>query len=157
MERVFLTVAGERMLRERLRRLKEFERPKNIQDIEDARAHGDLSENAEYHAAKERQSMIDVNIRDLEDKISRAEVIDTAKLNSDRVVFGAKVVLLDLANDEQVTYQLVGAEEADIEAGRISLTAPLGKALIGKRVGDTVQFRAPGGVREYSVEDLRFE
>lgn len=156
MERVFLTVVGEQKLRDRLRRLKEVERPKNIQDIEEARAHGDLSENAEYHAAKERQGHIDVQIRELEDKIGRADIIDPTKLSGERVVFGATVVLIDLDNDEKVTYQIVGAEEADPDFGRISFTAPLGKALIGKRVGDTVQFKAPGGIREYSVEDLLF-
>ncbi len=156
MERVFLTVAGENMLREKLKRLKEVDRPRNILDIEEARAHGDLSENAEYHAAKERQGMIEFQIRDTEDKLGRAEVIDPSKLAGVRVVFGATVILTDLDNDEEVTYQIVGAEEADPDLGKISFTAPLGKALIGKQVGDTIQFKAPGGIREYTIEDLKF-
>ena len=156
MEKYVITVTGEKTLRARLKRLKEVERPKNIQDIEEARAHGDLSENAEYHAAKERQSLIDVQMREIEDKLSRAEVIDPSKLSGNRVVFGATVVLNDLDNDETVTYQVVGADEADPEQGRVSYTSPIGRALIGKRVGDAVEVKAPGGIREYDVEDIKF-
>ncbi|MBM4355307.1 MAG: transcription elongation factor GreA [Deltaproteobacteria bacterium] len=157
MEKVPMTIAGERTLRERLKHMKEVERPNVVKAIEEARAHGDLSENAEYHSAREKQGMIEAQIRDLEDRLGRAEVIDTSRLSGDRVVFGATVVLEDGEADEQVTYQIVGTEEADPKAGRISYTSPLARAIIGKREGDLVQFRAPAGVREYEVIEIRFE
>jgi len=156
MERVPVTVEGFRRLEEELKRLKEVERPQNTQDIETAREHGDLSENAEYHAAKERQAFIDGAIRDLEDKISRAQVIDPQKLSGDRVVFGATVALYDLEKDTEVVYQIVGQDEADIRDNKISVTSPIARALIGKEAGDTVTVRAPGGDRRYEISDVSF-
>ncbi len=157
MEKVILTTRGERILREKLKHLREVERPNNVRDIEEARAHGDLSENAEYHAAKDRQGFIEGQMRELEDKLGRAEVIEPSRLSGERVVFGATVVLFNLETDEPVTYQLVGPDEADIDRGWISVTAPIGRALLGKRQGDTIEVKAPGGVREYQVEEVRFE
>jgi transcription elongation factor GreA len=157
MEKIPMTIAGEKVLRERLKHMKEVERPSVVRAIEEARAHGDLSENAEYHSAREKQGIVEAQIRDLEDRLGRAEVIDTSRLSGDRVVFGATVVLEDGESDEQVTYQIVGTEEADPKAGRISYTSPLARAIIGKKEGDLVQFRAPGGVREYEVLEIRFE
>ncbi len=157
MEKIPMTIAGERALRERLKHLKEVERPGVVRAIEEARAHGDLSENAEYHSAREKQGIVEAQIRDLEDRLGRAEVIDTSKLGGSKVVFGATVVLEDGESDEQVTYQIVGTEEADPKAGRISYTSPLARAIIGKKEGDFVQFRAPAGVREYEVIEVRFE
>jgi len=157
MEKVPMTVAGERTLRERLKHMKEIERHQVVRAIEEARAHGDLSENAEYHSAREKQGILEAQIRDLEDRLGRAEVIDTSKLGGDRVVFGATVVLEDGESGEQVTYRIVGTEEADPKAGRISYTSPLARAIIGKGEGDLVQFRAPAGAREYEVIEIRFE
>lgn len=150
------TVEGFAKLKERLKYLKEYERPKNIRDIEEARAHGDLSENAEYHAAKERQSMLDVQMRETEDRIARAQVIDPSTLSGDKVVFGATVLLLDLATDDEVTYQIVGVDEADPKASKVSISSPIARALIGKRRGDEVTVRAPGGDREYEIVDVIF-
>jgi len=152
-----MTVTGEAELRRRLKQLKEVERPKVVKEIEEARAHGDLSENAEYHAAKEKQGIIEAHVRDIEDKLSRCEVIDPATLSGDRVSFGATVTLNDFEADEEVEYQIVGSEEADPKAGKISYTAPLARALLGKRAGDTVQFRAPGGLREYEIVGIEFK
>ncbi|GMV40108.1 MAG: transcription elongation factor GreA [Myxococcales bacterium] len=151
-----ITVEGFAKLKERLKYLKEFERPKNIRDIEEARAHGDLSENAEYHAAKERQSMLDVQMRETEDRIARAQVIDPSTLTGDKVVFGATVLLLDLSTDDEVTYQIVGVDEADPKASKVSISSPIARALIGKRRGDEVTVRAPGGDREYEIVDVIF-
>jgi transcription elongation factor GreA len=156
MDKIPMTVTGERLLRERLKRIKEVERPQNVKDIEEARAHGDLSENAEYHAAKERQGMLGAQMRDIEAKLSRSQVIDPAKLSGDRIVFGATVVLEDFETEEEVTYQIVGSEEADPKQGRISYTSPLARALIGRQEGDAIQFKAPGGVREYDVLEVKF-
>lgn len=156
-ERVPMTARGAEQLRLRLKELKEFERPKNIQDIEDARAHGDLKENAEYHAAKDRQGMIMATIRDIEDKLARAQVIDPAGLSGDRVVFGATVTVLDLDKDEETTYYIVGEDEADLKNGMISVTAPFARALIGKSVGDEVVVKTPGGKRELEILAVRFE
>ena len=152
-----MTVTGEALLRARLKHLKTVERPQNINDIEVARAHGDLSENAEYHSAKEKQGMLDAQMREIQDKLSRAEVIDPTKMSGDRVVFGATVLLEDLDSEEQVTYQIVGSEEADPKAGRISYTSPLARAIIGKREGDFVDFEAPGGLREYDIIKVEFK
>lgn len=152
-----MTVSGEQLLRTRLKHLKTVERPQNVHDIEVARAHGDLSENAEYHSAKERQSMLDAQMREIQDKLSRAEVIDPTKLSGNRVVFGATVLLEDLDSEEQVTYQIVGSEEADPKAGRISYTSPLARAIIGKMEGDFVDFEAPGGLREYDIIKVEFK
>jgi transcription elongation factor GreA len=157
MQKIPMTVSGEQLLRDRLKHLKTVERPKNINDIEVARAHGDLSENAEYHSAKEKQSMLDAQMREITDKLSRAEVIDPQKLSGSRVVFGATVLLEDLDSEEQVTYQIVGSEEADPKAGRISYTSPLARAIIGKMEGDFVDFEAPGGIREYDIIKVEFK
>lgn len=157
MQKVPMTVTGEALLRARLKHLLTVERPQNINDIEVARAHGDLSENAEYHAAKERQSMLDAQMREMQDKLSRAEVIDPSKLSGDKVMFGATVLLEDLENEEQVTYQIVGSEETDPKAGRISYTSPLARAIIGKREGDFVEFEAPGGIREYDIIKVEYK
>ncbi|MDP6944695.1 MAG: transcription elongation factor GreA [Myxococcota bacterium] len=156
MERYLATPYGLSVLRNRLKAIKEVDRPQNVRDIEEARAHGDLSENAEYHAAKERQGLLDAELRVLEDKISRADVIDPSKLSGDRVVFGATVDLVNTDNDEEVTYQIVGTDEADIKVGKISYASPLGKAIIGKEEGDEIAFQAPGGTRHYEVLDVRF-
>jgi transcription elongation factor GreA len=156
MDKTVLTVEGERQLRERLKHLKEVERPKNVQEIAEARAHGDLSENAEYHAAKERQGMLEAQTRDIEAKLSNCEVIDPKKLSGDRVVFGATVVLANVETDEQVRYQIVGMDEADPGKGKINYTSPVARGLMGKRVGDSVQVRTPGGVREYEILEVLF-
>lgn len=156
MERVPLTPAGHERLKAELARLKE-ERPKISRDIETAREHGDLSENAEYHAAKERQGMVEAQIRSLEDKLSRAEVIDPKTLSGTRVSFGATVTLLNLDTDEETRFQIVGAEEADIDRGWMSISAPLSRALIGKEIGEEVRVTLPAGVRQYEIVDVRFE
>ena len=137
-----------------LRRLKE-ERPQIVDAIEEARAHGDLSENAEYHAAKERQGQIEASIADIEDKLSRAQVIDPTTLSGDKVVFGATVKLLD-EDEKPVTYQIVGQTEADAKTGRISYNSPLGRALIGRRVDDEVEVSVPAGDRYYVVSEVKF-
>src|SRR3954452_4542663 len=137
-----------------LRRLKD-ERPQIIDAIEEARAHGDLSENAEYHAAKERQGQIEAMIADIEDKLSRAQVIDPTTLSGDKVVFGATVHLLD-EDEKPVKYQIVGQTEADAKAGRISYASPLGRALIGRKVGEEVEFSAPSGDKYYEIKKLQF-
>jgi len=156
MQRFPVTVVGFRKLQEELKRLKEVERPQNVRDIEEARGHGDLSENAEYHAAKEKQSFLEGAIRDLTDKIARAEIIDPSKLSGSKVVFGATVTLFDVEKEEEVRYQIVGENEADISAGRVSITSPIARALIGKEAGDEVQVRAPGGTRAYEIVDVTF-
>ena len=150
-----MTPEGARKLREELHRLKE-ERPKISRDIEVAREHGDLSENAEYHAAKERQGMIEAKIKDYEDKLSRAEIIDPSKLSGTKVRFGATVGLVNLTTDEGVTYRIVGAEEADLEQGTISISAPLARALIGKEIGDEVSVTLPVGIRKYEITSVEF-
>lgn len=154
-EKVPITPKGVEKLREELARLKE-ERPKISREIGIAREHGDLSENAEYHAAKERQGMVEARIKDIEDKLARAEVIDPAKLNGDKVRFGATVGLLNLDTDEEVTYQIVGAEEADLDQGTISVSAPLARALIGREVGDEVNVKLPAGTRRYEIVSVEF-
>ena len=155
-ERVPVTTAGYKAWQDRLRQLKEVERPQNVRDIELALEHGDLSENAEYHAAKEKQGMIAAYMRDIEDKISRAQVIDPSTLSGDKVMFGASVTLLDLDKDEEITYQIVGEDEADLKEGKISVTSPLARAIIGKQDGDEVQFKAPGGLREYEIMSVKY-
>jgi transcription elongation factor GreA len=151
-----MTPAGAEKLRRELGRLKE-ERPKISQEIGIAREHGDLSENAEYHAAKERQGMVEAQIKDIEDKLSRAEVIDPSKLSGDKVRFGALVTLLNTDTDEEVKYQIVGADEANIDEGTISISAPLARALIGKEAGDVLNVRLPGGERHYEVLTVEFK
>ncbi|UDF04096.1 transcription elongation factor GreA [Asticcacaulis sp. AND118] len=151
MEKVPMTAAGYKALDEDLKRLKSIERPAVIAAISEARAHGDLSENAEYHAAKERQGWIEGQIAEIEDKISRAQVIDVSKLSGNNVKFGATVTVVDEDTEEEGRYQVVGEHEADVKAGRISLTSPLSRAMIGKEVGDVVEVNTPAGVKAYEI------
>ena len=155
-DRIPMTPQGQRRLRDELKRLREVERPKNVQDIETARGHGDLSENAEYHAAKERQSFLEGRIRELEGTIALAEVIDPAKLSGSRVVFGATVRLADTDSGEETVYSIVGDHEGDIKEGRIAISAPLARALIGREEGDTVNLRTGKGAREYQIQEVKF-
>jgi transcription elongation factor GreA len=150
-----MTPRGAAKIKEELARLK-AERPKISREIGVARDHGDISENAEYHAAKERQGMVEAQIKDLEDKLSRSEVIDPARLSGSRVRFGATVSLCNVETSEASTYQIVGADEASIEDGTISVSAPLARALIGKEVGDEVTVTLPGGRRSYEITDVAF-
>jgi transcription elongation factor GreA len=151
MEKVPMTPSGYANLEAELKRLTAEERPRIIQAISDARTHGDLSENAEYHAAKEQQSHNEGRIAEIEDKISRAEVIDVTKLSGDTVKFGAQVKLVDEDTEEEKVYRIVGDVEADVKEGRISISSPIARALIGKSVGDTVEVTAPGGARSYEI------
>jgi len=153
-EKMPMLEIGHEKLTKQLRALK-AERPLIVDAIEEARAHGDLSENAEYHAAKERQGQVEATIADLEDKLSRAQVIDPATLSGDKIVFGATVTLLD-DDDKPVKYQLVGQAEADAKAGMISYNSPIGRALIGKEVGDDVEVIVPAGEKYYSVDKIEF-
>jgi transcription elongation factor GreA len=150
-----MTPGGAQKLREELTRLKE-ERPKISRAIGTAREHGDLKENAEYHAAKEQQGLNEARIKDIEDKLSRAEVIDPTKLSGDKVRFGATVLLTNLDTDEENRYQIVGADEADLKNGTISVSAPLSRALIGKSTGDEVVVNLPGGTRRYEIGSIEF-
>jgi transcription elongation factor GreA len=154
-EPVPMTPSGAQKLRDELVRLKE-ERPKISREIGVAREHGDLKENAEYHAAKERQGLVEARIKDIEDKLSRAEVIDPTKLSGDRVRFGATVLLTNLDTDEESTYQIVGADEADLKNGTISVSAPIARALIGKSTGDEVVVNLPGGTRRFEIGSIEF-
>ncbi len=156
MERVPMTKQGAEALREELKYLKGEKRAKIVEAISTARAHGDLSENAEYHAAKEEQGFNEGRIRELEDKLARAHIIDPATINSDKIVFGATVDLIDLETGTEVTYQIVGVDEADLEQGKISITSPIARALIGKEAGDVAVVQAPGGEREYEIQDVRY-
>jgi transcription elongation factor GreA len=156
-ERVLLTPAGETRLRAELKRLKSSDRPKVIAAIAEARAHGDLSENAEYHAAREQQSFIEGRIKELESKLSIAEVIDSSKSNLEgKVIFGAYVTLYDVDSENEVTYQIVGDLEADLENGKLTISSPLARALIGKEIDDEISFNAPVGVREFEVVDVKY-
>jgi len=157
MDKVPMTQEGHTALQEELRNLKQVERPAIVKAIAAAREHGDLSENAEYHAARERQSFIEGRIGELEDATKRAEVIDTSKLRGSTVRFGATVKLADEETDEEIAYQLVGEFEADIQARKISIQSPLGKALIGREVGDSVEVTTPNGVRYFEVVAVRFK
>jgi len=157
MSRIPITASGLRRLKEELKQLQTVERLKISKEIEVARAHGDLRENSEYHAAKEKQSHIEGRILSLNDWIARAEVIDVSKLSGDKVVFGATVKLIDVETDKEVTYTLVGELEADIKRRLISVTSPLARGLIGKAVGDLVTVQSPGGAREYEVVEVLFE
>ena len=154
-DKVPMTPAGAQKLRDELVRLKE-ERPRISRDIGVAREHGDLSENAEYHAAKERQGMVEARIKDIEDKLARAEVIDPSKLSGDRVRFGATVTLTNLDTDETQTFRIVGADEADVNNGTISVSAPLARALIAKSIGDEIVVTLPGGTRRYEIGGVEF-
>jgi len=156
MEKVPMTAGGYRSLDEELKRLKAVDRPAVIAAISEARAHGDLSENAEYHAAKERQGWIEGRIAEIEDKISRAQVIDVSKLSGDTVKFGATVSLVDEDTEEDARYQVVGDHEADVREGRISLSSPLSRAMIGKAVGDVVEVSTPGGIKAYEITKVEW-
>ena len=151
-----MTAPGLQRLEQELRQLKGEERPSIIRAIAEARSHGDLSENAEYHAARERQSFIEGRIQELEEIVSGAEVIDPASLTGDHVKFGAQIRLADEESDKESAYQIVGVHEADIKLGRLSISSPLAKALIGKKVGDTVSVPAPGGDRSYEILSVKF-
>ena len=152
-----MTSAGYKALEDEIRFLKSVERPRIIKASSEARAHGDLSENAEYHAAKEQQGLNESRVAELEDKISRAEVIDVSKLSGDTVKFGATVTVVDEDTDEEAVYQIVGELEADVKAGRVSITSPLARALIGKSAGDTVEVVTPGGGKSYEVLKVEFK
>jgi transcription elongation factor GreA len=154
--RVPMTSRGYQLLVEELKRLKSVERPKNVREIEEARGHGDLSENAEFHAAKERQSLLDLQIRDIEDKLARAQVIEVAKLSGDKVVFGATVSLADGDTGGKMVYQIVGDHEAEPKNGKISISSPIARALIGKCEGDEVQVRTPTGVRSFEILSVEY-
>jgi transcription elongation factor GreA len=151
MEKVPMTVAGYQVLDDELKRLKSIERPSVIAAIAEARQHGDLSENAEYNAAKERQGWREGQIADIEDKISRAQVIDVSKLSGSNIKFGATVTVVDEDTEEEGRYQVVGDHEADVKSGKISLSSPLSRAMIGKEVGDVVEVPTPGGVKAYEI------
>jgi transcription elongation factor GreA len=156
MEKVPMTGEGYKSLDEELKRLKTVDRPAVIGAISEARAHGDLSENAEYHAAKERQGWIEGRIAEIEDKISRAQVIDVSKLSGDVVRFGATVSLIDEDTEEAARYQVVGEHEADVRAGRISVSSPLSRAVIGKSTGDVVEVFTPGGIKSYEITKVEW-
>ncbi len=151
-----MTTRGAEALRKELHYLKGEKRKQIIAAIEEARAHGDLSENAEYHAAKEEQGLNEGRIALLEDKLARAQVIDPASIDSDKVVFGATVTLLDLETDNEITYQIVGVDEADIKENKVSITSPIARALIGHEEGDEVRVQAPGGAREYEIVTIEY-
>jgi transcription elongation factor GreA len=156
MEKVPITVKGFSALEVELKQRQQVERPRIIQAISEARSHGDLSENAEYHAAKESQAHNEGRILELESLISRAEIIDVSKLSGDRIKFGATVKLLDEDTEEEKTYQIVGEPEADVRSGRVSIASPIARALIGKSVGDTVEVMTPGGGKSYEIVGVRF-
>jgi transcription elongation factor GreA len=152
--KVPITREGLERLRGKLRYILTVERPKNIKAIEEARSHGDLNENAEYHAAKERQSLLNAKINELETAINTSEVIEIDELGGERIVFGTKVELENLASGQNVIYQLVGPYESEPESGKISVTSPLGKALIGKEEGDSIKINTPGGIQEFEVLEI---
>ena len=157
MPKIPLTPRGQQVLKEELKRLREVERPKNVRDIEEARAHGDLRENAEFAAAKERQAFIEGRSRDIESILAQAEIIDPAKLSGTRVVFGATVKLTEIDSGDEVTYTIVGDYEADIKDGRIAISAPLARAMIGRERGESVSLKTGKGLREYEIVEVRFE
>ncbi len=153
MQRVPMTAKGAEQLQEELKALKQTERPRVIAAIAEARAHGDLKENAEYHAAREKQGFLEGRIADIEGKLSNVQIIDVTKIpKTGRVVFGVTVTLLNCSTDETITYQIVGDDEADLKAGKISVSSPIARAVIGKEEGDVVEVQAPGGITEYEVE-----
>lgn len=151
-----MTAGGHAALEAELKQRQQVERPRIIQAISEARAHGDLSENAEYHSAKEQQSLNEGRIAELEDKLGRAEIIDVSKLTGTKIKFGATVTLVDEDTEEEKKYQIVGDMEADVKQGRISISSPIARALIGKDIGDTVEVMAPGGARSYEVIAVRY-
>jgi len=152
-----MTPRGYALLEEELRRLRAEDRPRIVREIELARAHGDISENAEYHAAKERQGQIEARLRQLEDRLARAQVIDPREQSGERVVFGATVVLVDIESDERITYTIVGEDEADVNQGMISVTSPVARAIMGREEGASVQVRVPKGMRALEILEVRFE
>jgi transcription elongation factor GreA len=154
-ERIPMTREGYQTLKAELERIKRVDRPRNIRALEEARAHGDLSENAEFDAAKDRQGFIEGRINELEYKLANADVIDTDNLSCDRIVFGCRVVLENVETGKSVEYQLVGPDESDVDKGRISITSPLGRAMLGKSTFDEVAFQVPGGQRTYEVIEIR--
>src|SRR4051812_24762587 len=156
MEKVPMTAEGYQALDDVLRRLKTIERPAVIAAIAEARAHGDLSENAEYHAAKERQGWIEGQIADIEDRMARAQVIDVSKLSGNQVKFGATVSLIDEDTEEEARYQIVGEHEADVKSGRVSITSPIARAMIGKESGETVEVNTPNGVKAYEITKVEW-
>jgi transcription elongation factor GreA len=156
MEKIPMTAGGHAALEAELKMRQQVERPRIIQAISEARAHGDLSENAEYHSAKEQQSLNEGRIAELEDKLGRAEIIDVAKLTGTKIKFGATVTLIDEDTEKETRYQIVGDMEADPKQGRISISSPIARALIGKDIGDTVEVMAPGGARSYEITAVRF-
>jgi len=157
MDKFPMTAGGHLALEEELKRRQQIERPRIIQAIAEARSHGDLSENAEYHAAKEAQSLNEGRIAELEDKLSRAEVIDVSKLSGTTIMFGATVTLVDEDTEEKKIYQIVGESEADVKAGRVSITSPTARALIGKKIGDLVEVNTPGGGKSYEILNVAFQ
>ncbi|MEQ9143707.1 MAG: transcription elongation factor GreA [Parvibaculaceae bacterium] len=157
MEKVPMTSGGHAVLEAELKRLKNEERPRIIQAISEARAHGDLSENAEYHAAKEAQGHNEARIHELEDKLARADVIDVSKLSGDTVKFGATVTVVDEDTDKEHNYQIVGDDEADVSLGKISVSSPIARSLIGKEVGDSVEVNTPGGGKSYEILKIAYK
>jgi transcription elongation factor GreA len=157
MNKIPMTADGFDRLEEELKQLKSVERPAIIRAIAEAREHGDISENAEYHAARERQSFIEGRVLELEDKIARAEIIDVSKLSGKVIKFGATVTLIDEDTDEKTAYQIVGEDEADIKSKRLAITAPLARALVGKKVGDQVEVTTPGGSKSYEIAKVQFK
>ena len=158
MNKVPVTIRGHDLMKEELRRLKSEERPAVIKAIAEARAHGDLKENAEYHAAKEQQGFIEARIKDLEGKLSHLQVIDVTEMNANgRVIFGCTVELIDENTGDEIEYKIVGEDEADIKTGLISFSSPIARALIGKNEGDVVNFSAPGGEKQFEVVEVRYE
>ena len=151
MEKVPMTAEGHATMMEEVKHLKSVERPRIIKAIEEARSHGDLSENAEYHAAKEQQGWAEARVAELEDKLSRAEIIDITKLSGDTVMFGARVTLIDEETDGKASYQIVGEFEADVKKGKISVASPMARAIIGKKLGDSVEVNTPGGGKSYEI------
>ena len=155
-ESVPMTTDGHRRLQEELKQLVRFERPKVVQDIAEARSHGDLSENAEYDAAKDRQGFVEGRIKELNHKIALAQVIDPTSIKTDKIVFGAKVTMFDIDTEKEVTYQIVGVDEADINVGKISIVSPVGRALVGHRVDEEVNVTVPSGVKVYEVTNIEY-
>lgn len=157
MSSVPMTLTGKKKLEEELKQLKFTERPKVIQEIAEARSHGDLSENAEYDAAREKQGFIEGRIKDLEDKIARAQIVDPSQIKTDRIVFGASIQVKDLETDEVKHYQIVGVDESNVKEGKLSIESPIARQLLNKKEGDTVTIRVPKGELEYEVISIRYE
>lgn len=157
LKRIPITPDGYQRLQDELGKLLKVDRPKNIRDISEARAHGDLSENAEYHAAKERQSFIEGRIQELKTKLALAEVIDPSKISQSKTAFGARVKVMDVSTDEEKTFTLVGPDEADAKNGKISISSPVGRALLNREIGDVVNIKAPAKTMEYEILEISFE